>query len=50
MMDKNPRQRGFYAVLLQVSDAVSGILDQTTLAQVLAGNVVEEELMETVGH
>ena len=50
LMDKNPRQRGFYAVLLQVSDAVSGILDQTSLAQILAGNVVDEGLMEMAGH
>ena len=50
MMDENPRQRGFYAVLLKVSDAVCGILDHTTLAQVLAGNEVDEAVVEMAGY
>ncbi len=50
MMDKNPRQRGFYAVLLKVSDAVCGILDHTTLAEVLAGNEVDEALVEMASY
>jgi Rrf2 family cysteine metabolism transcriptional repressor len=39
LMDRNPRQVGFYAVLMDVRNAVSGILDQTSLAEVLQRNV-----------
>jgi len=35
LMDRNPRQIGFYAVLMDVRNAVSDILDQTSLAEVL---------------
>jgi len=35
LMDRNPRQVGFYAVLMDVRNAVSGILDRMTLADVL---------------
>ena len=35
LMDRNPRQIGFYAVLMDVRNAVSGILDETTLADVV---------------
>ena len=40
MMDRNPRQVGFYAVLLDVRNAVSEILDKTSLAEVLRRNRV----------
>jgi Rrf2 family protein len=36
LMDRNPRQIGFYAVLMDVRDAVSSILDRTTLADVIS--------------
>ena len=35
LMDRNPRQIGFYAVLMDVRNAVSDILDRTSLAEVL---------------
>ena len=35
LMDRNPRQAGFYAVLMDVRDAISGILDRTSLASVV---------------
>ena len=38
MMDRNPRQVGFYAVLMDVRNAVAQILDETTLADVLRRN------------
>lgn len=38
LMDRNPRQVGFYAVLMDVRNAVSEILDHTSLADVLARN------------
>jgi Rrf2 family protein len=38
LMDRNPRQVGFYAVLMDVRNAVSSILDQTSLADVLERN------------
>ncbi len=37
-MARNPRQAGFYSILMDVRNAVSAILDQTTLADVLARN------------
>jgi Rrf2 family protein len=39
MMRRNPRQAGLYAVLLDVRNAASEILDRTSLADVVAGNV-----------
>lgn len=38
LMDRNPRQIGFYAVLMDVRNAVSEILDKTSLAEVLQRN------------
>jgi len=38
LMKRNPRQRGFYATLIDVRDAVSGILDGTSLADVVRRN------------
>jgi Rrf2 family protein len=38
LMDRNPRQIGFYAVLLDVRNAVSEVLDKTTLRDVLQRN------------
>jgi Rrf2 family protein len=38
LMDRNPRQIGFYAVLMDVRNAVSEILDRTSLADVLQRN------------
>ncbi|ANM29705.1 hypothetical protein ABI59_09120 [Acidobacteria bacterium Mor1] len=38
LMDRNPRQAGFYGVLMDVRDAVSAILDRTTLADVVRRN------------
>lgn len=35
LMERNPRQVGFYAMLMDVRDAVSQILDKTTLADVI---------------
>lgn len=35
MMERNPRQIGFYAVLMDVRNAVSSILDDTSLADVV---------------
>lgn len=35
LTDRNPRQVGFYAILMDVRDAVSNILDKTTLADVM---------------
>jgi len=35
LMDRNPRQAGFFAVLMDVRNAVSGILDATSLADVV---------------
>lgn len=36
LMERNPRQLGFYAILMDVRDAVSEILDKTTLAEVMS--------------
>lgn len=38
LMDRNPHQVGFYAVLMDVRNAVSKLLDSTSLADVLARN------------
>lgn len=38
MMQRNPRQVGFYATLVDVRNAVSDILDRTSLADVLRRN------------
>lgn len=38
MMERNPRQSGFYATLIDVRDAVSRILDGTSLADVVRRN------------
>jgi hypothetical protein len=38
LMKRNPRQVGFYAVLMDVRNAVSEILDRTSLAEVLRRN------------
>jgi Rrf2 family protein len=38
MMERNPRQVGFYSVLIDVRDAVSRILDDTSLADVMRRN------------
>jgi Rrf2 family protein len=38
LMERNPRQLGFYATLIDVRDAVSGILDGTSLADVVRRN------------
>ena len=38
LMERNPRQVGFYSVLIDVRDAVSRILDVTSLADVLERN------------
>ena len=38
LMDRNPRQIGFYAVLMEVRNAVSEILDKSSLAEVLRRN------------
>ena len=38
LMERNPRQIGFYAVLMDVRNAVSGILDRTSLQDVLERN------------
>ena len=38
LMDRNPRQIGFYAVLMDVRNAVSEILDKTNLDEVLRRN------------
>jgi len=35
LMDRNPRQVGFYAVLMDVRNAVSTIIDRTSLADVV---------------
>ncbi|MHC4991401.1 MAG: RrF2 family transcriptional regulator [Planctomycetota bacterium] len=43
LMQRNPRQIGFYSVLMEVRDAVSEILDRTTLADVLDRNSVPHE-------
>ena len=41
LMQRNPRQIGFYAVLLDVRDAVSAILDRTSLADVMQRTELE---------
>lgn len=41
LMSHNPRHVGFYAVLMDVRNAVSGILDRTSLADVLRRNEAE---------
>jgi len=46
LMDRNPRQVGFYSVLMEVRDAVAAIVDRTTLADVLRRN---EELQQPAG-
>ena len=38
LMKSDPRQAGFYSVLIGVRDAAASILDQTTLAEVVARN------------
>jgi DNA-binding IscR family transcriptional regulator len=38
LMRQDPRQAGFYSVLIDVRDAAAAILDQTTLADVVARN------------
>jgi Rrf2 family cysteine metabolism transcriptional repressor len=38
LMKSDPRQAGFYSVLIGVRDAAAAILDQTTLADVVARN------------
>ena len=38
LMKNDPRQAGFYSVLIDVRDAAAKILDQTTLADVVARN------------
>ena len=38
LMKSDPRQAGFYSVLIDVRDAAAQILDQTTLADVVARN------------
>ena len=38
LMRSDPRQAGFYSVLIGVRDAAAAILDQTTLAEVVARN------------
>jgi Rrf2 family protein len=38
LMKLDPRQAGFYSVLIDVRDAAAAILDQTTLADVVARN------------
>jgi Rrf2 family protein len=55
MMDRYPERRGFYAVLMRVRDAVSEILDHTSIAEVvetddaeLAGNTRGSEVHTTV--
>jgi Rrf2 family protein len=35
LTERNPRQVGFYAILMDVRDAVSNILDKTSLADVI---------------
>lgn len=43
LMDRNPRQIGFYATLMDVRDAVSQVLDKTTLADVIRrGRMMQE--------
>lgn len=49
MMDRNPGQRGFYSLLLDVRNAISGILDYTSLAEVLRRNEVPTEVPTPVG-
>ena len=49
LTESSPRQRGFYAVLLDVSTAVSGILDNTSLADVLERNDLGQSVSEFVG-
>jgi Rrf2 family protein len=38
LMKSDPRQAGFYSVLIGVRDAAAAILDQTTLADVVGRN------------
>lgn len=38
LMKADPRQAGFYSVLIGVRDAAAAILDKTTLAEVVARN------------
>jgi len=38
LMKSDPRQAGFYSVLIGVRDAAAAILDQTTLADVVVRN------------
>ncbi len=45
LMDRNPRQIGFYSILMDVRDAVSAIVDRTTLADVLRRN----DELQTIG-
>jgi DNA-binding IscR family transcriptional regulator len=35
LMERNPRQVGFYSVLMDVRNAVSAIIDRTSLADVV---------------
>jgi Rrf2 family cysteine metabolism transcriptional repressor len=50
LMESSPRQRGFYDVLLEVSSAVSGILDHTSLADVLERNKQGQSVGELTSH
>jgi Rrf2 family protein len=38
LMERNPRQAGFYSVLMDVRNAVAAILDRTSLADVVRRN------------
>jgi Rrf2 family protein len=40
LMEKNPGQRGFYSLLLDVRNAISNILDSTSLEEILRRNAV----------
>ena len=42
LMQSDPRQAGFYSVLIDVRDAAAAILDKTTLADVVARNSKHE--------
>jgi Rrf2 family protein len=43
MMQSNPRRSGYYAIVMDVRDAVAEILDKTTLADVLKRTEVERK-------
>ena len=46
MMDRNPKRIGFYAMVMDVRNAVSEILDNTSLADVLKRSASETREME----